>query len=118
MSKQNDEFKRMGIPDPVNTLIKYLGRDGKESDEYSSVAKKIQIFYSVDDVRYQYYVRVGRGELIDPFGVDSTLSRKKISDQYKFKKVGEKAFSHFLKYLQTKNKIHFTTARRLLVSER
>ena len=113
-----DEFAEMGVPNPITTKVEFIGKDGKKSDEYSSVAKSVQITYGFDDIRMQYYVRVGRGELIDPLGVDSTLSRKKIQDQYKFKKVGEKAFNSFMKYLTTKNRIHFTTARRLLVSER
>jgi hypothetical protein len=113
-----DEFSKMGIPDPTTTRVQFIDKDGEESDEYSSVAKSVQINYGFDNIRMQYYVRVGRGELIDPFGIDSNLNRKKIQDQYKFKKVGEKAFNSFIKYLTTKNRIHFTTARRLLVSER
>ena len=113
-----DEFSKMGIPDPTTTKVKFIGKNGEESDEYSSVAKTVQINYGFDDIRMQYYVRVGRGEIIDPFGIDRNLNRKTIQDQYKFKKVGEKAFNSFMKYLTTKNRIHFTTARRLLVSER
>lgn len=118
MTNQEDDMRAMGIPDPPETTVDFIGKDGKESDEYSGVAKCVKVVYDYGDVRYQYFVMVGRGELIDPFGVDSNLSRKKISNQYKFKKVGAKAYDSFVKYLKTKNKIHFTTARRLLISER
>jgi len=116
--KIEEEIKKMNIPDPTKTLVEFIGKDGEECDEYSSLAKRVTTTYGFDDVRYQYFVRVGRGELVDPYGIDINLSRKRVSEMFKFKKVGAKAYDSFVKYLTTKNKIHFTTARRLLVSER
>ena len=114
MSNQENEFVRMGIPDPDEVITKFIGKDGLECEEYSSFAKKSLTTSGTS----QYFVRVGRGELIDPYGIDDNLSRKRISDVFKFKKVNKKAFDAFVKYLNSKDKIHFTTARRILLSER
>lgn len=111
-------FREMGIPDPIQTKVTFIGKGGKECDEYSSLAKKIEVKYSVSDLQYHYFVRVGRGELIDPYEANSNLSRKHISEMFTYRRVSERIFTAFFKYLETKNRIHFTTARRLLLSER
>jgi len=111
-------FREMGIPDPIQTKATFFGKGGKECDEYSSLAKIVEVKYSVSDLQYHYFVRVGRGELIDPYEANSNLSRKHISEMFGYRKVTERIFNSFMKYLETKNRIHFTTARRLLLSER
>jgi hypothetical protein len=120
MQNPDDEvlFKEMGIPDPIQTKVTFFGKAAKECEEYSSLAKKVEVKYSVTDLQYHYFVRVGRGELIDPYEANSTLSRKHVSEMFSYRKVSERVFNSFLKYLETKNRIHFTTARRLLLSER
>ena len=89
MSNQENEFVRMGIPDPDEVITKFIGKDGLECEEYSSFAKKSLTTSGTS----QYFVRVGRGELIDPYGIDDNLSRKRISDVFKFKKVNKKVLS-------------------------
>lgn len=120
MRSPDDEalFREMGIPDPIQTKAVFYGKNGKECDEYSSLAKIVEVKYSISELQYHYFVRVGRGELIDPYEANSNLSRKHVSEMFTYRKVSERIFNSFLKYLETKNRIHFTTARRLLLSER
>lgn len=80
-------------------------------DETKSIAKM-----SYDEQRGEgtafYYIRMYRGELLDPHAIDkniSTLNRA----AFKEKKVSKNCFEGYIKYLKTKNRLYFTRSRRL-----
>lgn len=119
MNKINeDDLSGLGLPDPDSTVTKLFGVSGKEVTEQDRVfAKSVTKSYGYDNSSVHYFVRVGHGELIDPYTVNSSLSKGQLNSVFAYRKVGEQTFSSFLKYLETKNRIHFTRARRLLLSE-
>ncbi len=55
-----------------------------------------------------HFVKVHRGTLLDPFGIDSS---KLMTAE--FDKVSETAFNMYFNYLETKNTLKFTQAERL-----
>jgi len=119
MSKINEnELEGLDLPSPTSTEVRFLGSGGKDVTEQDRVfAKLVTTSYGYEDKSVQYFVRVGHGELIDPYTVNSSLSKGQLNSVFSYRKVGEQTFSSFLKYLETKNRIHFTRARRLLLTE-
>lgn len=115
MNRTNEnDVKGLNLPDPVSTEVKFFGPSGKNVTEEDRVFAKL---VSTSSGSVQYFLRVGRGELVDPYGADASISRGQLNSVFSFRKVGEKTFSFFLKYLETKNRINFTNARRLLLTE-
>jgi hypothetical protein len=111
----NKDVEDLNLPPQTTKSVTFYSRNGTPCEEKQALAKSVISTYDYGDVSKHFYIRYGRGELLDPFGVDSGTSVAKLSTMYKFKKVSEKAFSNYLKYLETKNRIHFTSARRLIM---
>lgn len=113
-----DELKSLNIPNPASCEVTFFGMGGKEVSEDERVYAKLVVnSYNYDDRSVQYFLKVGRGEIIDPYGVDSSVSKKRLQSDFTFRKVGKKTFDSFVEYLKNKNRIHFTTSRRLLLTE-
>ena len=109
------ELDHLNLPAATQTVVDFVDRTGNQCDEKIALAKTVTSNYGYESVSTQYFIRYGRAELIDPHGVDSGVSTAKLSSLYKFKKVSEKAYIAYIKYLKSKNRIHFTTARRLIM---
>lgn len=115
MNNKKNDLEGINLPPVSEKNVLYIGKNGKETNEDEALAKKVTCNYNYDDVSIQYFVKVGRGELIDPYQVDYGITKNKLSSMYKYKKISEKAYNTYVKYLQNKNRIHFTTARRLIM---
>lgn len=115
MSDKTDKLDNLNLPPMQNKVIRYIGKEGKDVSENTALAKTVTCNYGYEDLSVQFFVRVGRGELIDPYQVDYGITKGKLSSMYKYKKVSEKAFNTYVKFLQTKNRIYFTNARRLIM---
>jgi hypothetical protein len=111
----NEDLNHLNLPDATQTVVDFVDKAGNNCDEKVALAKTVTSNYGYDNVSVQYFIRYGRAELIDPHGVDSQVSTSRLSSLYKFKKVSEKAYKAYIKYLKSKNRIHFTTARRLIM---
>jgi len=112
---KNEDISHLNIPSAGQITVSFLGRGGGEVDEKEALAKVVDCSYDHENISTKYYIMYGRGEIIDPYQADSGYSKLQMGRMYKYKKVSEKCFNHYLKYRQTKNRIHFTTARRLLM---
>lgn len=99
-----DELTLMGA-NTKQEEVKYLDKFGKQAEEYSSVAKSIEH----PDGSTTYHIKYRRGQLFDPYGIDE-LKANAIDTTYK--KVNRHIYENYLKYLQTRQVIHFLTANR------
>ena len=115
MVDKYEDLNGLNLPPSQQKTICCIGKNGNEVDESEALAKSVTCNYGYEDVSVQFFVRVGRGELIDPYQIDYGLTKGKLSSMYKYNKVSERAFNTYIKYLNTKNRIHFTTARRLIM---
>jgi hypothetical protein len=115
MTENEKDLEDLKLPPPETKVITFFGKNGREVQNENAYAKSVISYYGYNDSSCHYFIMTGRGELIDPYVVDYGISRNKISTMYKYKKVSEKAFESYLRYLKTKNRIHFTTARRLVM---
>lgn len=102
------ELKAIGIPDPDTREEFFFGAAGAwlhtQEDAFAKVVK-------VAD-HETYYIKYGRGELFDPYGID----REKVKrPYYDFKKVKQKIFNYYMSYLKTEKRIYLTRAHRLMM---
>jgi hypothetical protein len=108
---ENEDVSDLNLPEPENIVRTYFDKNGNiTSNPESSVAK-----VSECDEKKVYYVKYGRGELLDPHHIDSSMQIKR--SYYMMKKVNQQIFESYVKFLQTKNRLYFTKARRLLMEK-
>ena len=62
--------------------------------------------------RETYYVKYGRGDLLDPYHVDRLTHNRSFFD---FKKVNKNIFDLYMEYLKSTSRIFLTRARRLMM---
>ena len=112
---ENEDVSDLKLPKGYETVVEFFGEKCKQVKADISLAKSVATSLNYENHSIQYFIRVGRGEILDPYGVDSGYTKSKLSTMYKFKKVSKEAFKSYQNYLKTKNRIHFTKARRLVM---
>lgn len=110
---ENADLSGINLPEPENLDTTFLGLRGNITEEETAFAKCV-VTTSENTQSSQWFIRMGRGEIIDPYEIDYGLSKKKLS-ALKFKKVSKEAFENYKKYLECKNRLYFTRARRLVM---
>ena len=109
---ENEDVSDLNIPDPENVETTFLDVNGEQSVENKAVAKLVKS--STGSITF--YIKYGRNELLDPHQTDSSYaSSRRQSHMYKFKKVSKDTFESYTKYLESKNRLYFTKARRFLM---
>jgi hypothetical protein len=108
---ENEDVSDLNLPDPLKVKIVFYDRAGKEAEEAQAVAKEVSTFLNYEDFSVQQFILYGRGEILDPHGVDARCNRS----LYQYKKVAKDAFESYIKYLKSKNAMYFTRARRLIM---
>ena len=109
---ENMDISSLDFPDLPEREEVLLNADGEPSETDSSFAKMVATT-SEEKTEYRFYVRYGRGTIINP-----NLMGRRIDDKiYKFKKVSKATFELYRKYLLSKNLLFFTYARRSLMGE-
>lgn len=115
MRSHNDEdFEKMGLPKPTETLVEWFGKDGEKTEERSAFAKMVSCTYDYENLSKQFFLRISSGELIDPYYTNAGIGKARLST-FSFKKVNAATFNAFVKYLKTKRRTDYTFARRLLM---
>lgn len=109
---ENVDVSSLDLPDLPEREEVFLDVDGNPSEVHTAFAKKVSTT-SEDKTENRFYVRFGRGTIVNP-----NLMGKRINDKlYTFRKVSKKTFDLYRKYLLTKNLLFFTYARRSLMDE-
>jgi hypothetical protein len=106
---EESELEEIGVPAPLTVVTEYFGKNGQQ------VFAKDQAFAfcSTVDGSPVYFIKYSRGELADPHNVSMTTSlAKRLAT---FKKVTSDTFKNYKKFLETKNTLYFTRARRNLM---
>jgi len=109
---ENEDISELGLSKLPDRDETFLGIDANSVDESKAFAK-IVITKSEEKEEKRFYVRFGRGEILDAHRMDKRIDEK----LYKFKKVSKATFDLYKKYLSSKNLLHFTHARRSLMGE-
>ena len=97
-------------PDDYNTV--FYSYKGEESSEESS-ASFAKVRKNLTTGHSTYYVKYGRGDLYDPWGM---YQNKKNSPEWRFKKTTKSAFDLYVKYLADRREQNFVRAKRELLN--
>ena len=111
---ENEDVSELNLPEQ-NTNVSFFTTKGKKADEKNALAKTVETLNGDELFSKQFFIRYGRGEIIDPYSIDFGYSQKRLSTMYKYKKVSKKAFLQYEKYLESKNRLYYTKARRLIM---
>ena len=109
---ENEDISNLNLPDQPDRTEMFLGVGGHNTEENKAYAK-IVTNKTDDKSEQRFYIRFGRGEILDAYRMDKRIDEK----LYKFKKVSKATFDLYKKYLSSKNLLHFTHARRSLMGE-
>jgi len=108
---ENEDISNLNLPDPRTVFKIFLDKNGSETaDEDSAFAKTTEC-----NGKKNYYIKYNRGEIVDPHHVDFN-SRNNSNSM--FRKVNDKTFSNYCKFLESKNVLYFTMARRMVMEGR
>ncbi len=116
-SHSDDEFEKMGVPKPTETLVEWFGVGGKKCESRSAFAKMVSSTYDYENMSKQFFLRISSGELIDPYYANAGVGKSRLAT-FAFRKVNANTFDAFMKYLKTKNRTDYTFARRLLMENK
>jgi hypothetical protein len=115
---QENEFDKMGIPKPTETLVEWFGKSSnKVEDERRAFAKSVSCTYDYELTSNQFFVRISGGELIDPYYTNADIGKARLAT-FSFRKVDATTFNAFMKYLKSKKRTDYTFARRLLMEKK
>ena len=103
---ENENVSGLNLPDETKTSTEYYNRHGKTCSEKASVTKIVTT--TTDKTSIRYYIKFSRGEFIDPHAIDQNYS----SSTSVFKRVKEDVYFMYVKYIESKNRLYFTRARR------
>jgi len=109
---ENEDISDLNLPDQPARTEMFLGVGGHNVEEGKAYAK-IVTTNTNDKEEQRFYIRFGRGELLDAHRGDKRINNK----IYAFRKVSKNTFDHYMQYLTNKNSLYFTKARRSLMGE-
>jgi len=104
---ENEDLSGLNIPEPPKTTEVFFGNGGKTAEQKMAFAKLI----TKGDAE-TYYVKYGRGDLLDPYHADRLTYNRPYFD---FKKVKKNVFDLYIEYLKSSSRIFLTRARRLMM---
>lgn len=108
----DDNFKAFGMPETsVETTM--IGLSGLVVDDADLALAKAATTKRGDQENTMYFVMTTRGNLYDPYNRDVLVSRGEIN-RLKLKKVKSEAYELYVKYLESKNNLHYSKAKRLI----
>jgi hypothetical protein len=106
---ENEQVDQLNLPEMESMSTELFDLNAKQTqDEKIAVAKKSKV-----ENRQTFYIKHGRGEIYDPWGMDRNKSSSFI---FSLRKVNEEIFNLYLEYLKTKREIFLTRARRLFIN--
>jgi hypothetical protein len=107
---ENENIQDLNLPEKDEVNVEFIEKTGKSGEEHNAVAKIATIVNKEEQKKtINYYVKIGRGMIFDPFGMDSN---KINAYNFQFKKADEKVFSYYLQYLKTRRSMFLTYAQR------
>jgi hypothetical protein len=97
-----------------NMVRIYYDRNGKDvnAEVNPSYVAKMTFDKERGEKTAFYFIKMYRGQLLDPHSNDKTISQIK-QRSFVERRVNFKCFDNYVKYLQTKNRTYFTRSRRL-----
>jgi hypothetical protein len=113
---ENENLNGLSIPEEDLVEVAYIDKTGYvDDDENKAVAKTVTLHNKENEkFTHIYYVKHGRGELFDPYGMDMN---KINAYNFQFKKVDKSIFENYIQYLRSRREIFLTQARRAFINK-
>lgn len=109
------ELNDMGISQQQENTTYFYDKAYNLCDEKKAVAKMVKIPAETNESHSTiYYIKHGRGQLFDPYGMD--MYKIKAFD-FQFKKVDSEIFNSYCKYLSTRREVYLISARRSFINK-
>lgn len=108
---ENEDVSNLGLPKPQVVSKIFLDKNGNETEKEDLAFAKI----ANCEGKQKHYIKYNRGEIVDPHHVDFNSRNNSNSI---FRKVSDETFSNYRKFLETKNVLYFTMARRMVMEGR
>ena len=100
---ENEGLEGLDLPEPDNKISTYFGLGAEESAPNDAFVK------IVDNNGFKtHYIKFGRGELLDPLGADKGKHNRPYFDY-------QKVYAYYMQYLENRERIFLTRARRALM---
>lgn len=107
----DNNMKSFGAED-FDLTVEMTGLDGEVvTDEKLALAKR-SVTKRDETENTLYFVMMTRGALYDPYDRNRLISRGEMN-RLKFRKVGKDAYELYVRYLESKNRMHYSKAKRL-----
>jgi len=110
-----EELNSMGILQQQDNTTYFYDKAYNLCDEKKAVAKIVKIPSETNESHsVVYYIKHGRGQLFDPYGID--MNKAKAFD-FQFKKADNEIFDNYSKYLSTRREVYLISARRSFINK-
>jgi len=110
-----EELSAIGIETPKENTVLYYDKAGNLCEADRAVAKSVE--FQAEEGKTPvtvYYVKHGRGQVFDPYGIDM---HKTNAYNFQFKKVDTSVYSKYIKYLKTRRQLFLTHAQREFINK-
>jgi hypothetical protein len=112
---ENENLQGLRIPEEDAVESTYVDKTGEPCKEIEAVAKIIELHNKEDNrITSNYYVKHGRGDLFDPYGMDMNKTN---AYNFQFKKVDRSIFEKYVEYLKTRREVFLIQARRAFINK-
>jgi len=101
---ENEGLGGLDLPEPDNKISTYYGLGAEQSNSSDAFVKVVY-----NNGFKTHYIKFGRGELLDPLGADKGKHNRSYFD---YKKVNQKVYAYYMQYLENRERIFLTRARR------
>lgn len=106
---ENEKVDGLNLPEIKEVKEEFYNAHATIVENEKEAVAKIA---NVEDKKV-YYIKYGRGEIFDPWGIDRN---KQNSFVFSLRKANEEIFNLYIEYLKTRREVFLTRARRLFIN--
>jgi hypothetical protein len=106
---ENEKLDGLNLPDIKSVKEEFYSANATIVENEKEAVAKVA---NIEDKKV-YYIKHGRGEIFDPWGIDRNRQHSFI---FSLRKVNEEIFNLYIEYLKTRREVFLTRARRLFIN--
>lgn len=111
--RTKDNLDYLNLPDEEKEVHRFINKQGNLTENEKEAVAKVVERYSDKKMTSTYFIKHGRGQLVDPYGMDGMHINKM---EFKFRPVVKEVYDDYVKYLSTRREVFLTSARRSYLS--
>lgn len=111
--RTKDNLDYLNLPDEEKEVHRFINKQGNLTENEKEAVAKVVERYADKKMTSTYFIKHGRGQLVDPYGMDGMHINKM---EFKFRPVVKEVYDDYVKYLSTRREVFLTSARRSYLS--